>query len=180
MRAEQIKHEVARLKAKYQTSDPRELCEALKILLLEKSMGTKPGSCKGFFLVAGRCKVATINSDLTPPVQRLTTFHEAGHGFLHADCGIETFRDFTLLDRADYRELEANIFAAEYMVSDEDFFEVVSQGMDVFCAASTLEVPPELLDFKLQILEREGYQLNAPRFSKSDFLKRDVTKSFNS
>ena len=178
MRAEQIKHEVARLKARYQTSDPKELCEALNIMLLEKSMGTKPGSCKGFFLVAGRCKVATINSDLTLPVQKLSTFHEAGHGFLHADSGIKTFHDFTLLDKADRKELEANIFAAEYMVSDDDLFDLLNQGLDIFSAASTLGVPPELLDFKLQLLEREGYPITAPRFSRSDFLKRDVERPF--
>jgi len=147
-------------------------------MLLEKSMGTKPGSCKGFFLIAGRCKVATINSDLSLPVQKLTTFHEAGHGFLHADAGIKTFHDFTLLDKTDHKEYEANIFAAEYMVSDDDLFEVLSQGLDIFVAASIFGVPPELLDFKLQQLEREGYPISAPRFSRSDFLKRDIEKPF--
>lgn len=178
MRAEQIKREVARLKARFHTTDPHELCDALGILLLEKSMGAKPGSCKGFFLVAGRCKVATINSDLALPVRRLTTFHEAGHGFLHADSGIKTFRDFTLLERADPKELEANVFAAEYMVEDDDLFDVLNQGLDFFGVASTLGVPPEIIDFKLQLLEREGYPVSAPRFSRSDFLKRDVTKPF--
>lgn len=50
MRTDNIKREVARLKAKYQTNDPYEMCEAVGIRVFEQPMGTADGSCKGFLM----------------------------------------------------------------------------------------------------------------------------------
>lgn len=38
---------------------------------------------------------------------------------------------------------------------------------------------PELLDFKLRILQRQGIKINAPYIAHGDFLKRDLGQPLN-
>lgn len=51
--------------------------------------------------------------------------------------------------------------------------------MDFFQMARCLYVPPELLDFKLRILQRQGIKINAPYIAHGDFLKRDLGQPLN-
>ena len=70
-----IKQEANRLKMKYQTDDPYEICRAMKIQVMKRPMGKSAKSCKGFFLVSSRCKLIMINSDLPESIQRLSLIH---------------------------------------------------------------------------------------------------------
>lgn len=53
-------------------------------------------------------------------------------------------------------EYEANVFAAEFMLSDDTVLEALEMQMDFYQTAKCLYVPPELLDFKLRILQCQG------------------------
>lgn len=174
MQAEMIKHEAIRLKAKFQTSDPYEVCEALGIRLMLRPMGTGDGSCKGFFLTNARCKAIVINSDLAEHIRRIILAHELGHAWLHSSAAIRAFHEVSLFDETDHMESEASIFAAEFLLDDDDVFEILEPGLDFFRAASALRVPPELLDFKLRCLQKQGYQIQAPYLAYGDFLKRNI------
>lgn len=59
-----IKQEANRLKMKYQTTDPYDICTSMDIQVIKRPMGASTQSCKGFFLVSSRCKLIVINSDL--------------------------------------------------------------------------------------------------------------------
>jgi Zn-dependent peptidase ImmA (M78 family) len=179
MRAEQIKREVARLKAKYQTMDLRAICAALKIRISQSPMGTSADSCKGFFLVNARCKLIMLNSDLADEIQDIILAHELGHAILHSSPAIRTFHEFTVLDETDRMEYEANVFAAEFLVEDQEALDTFGDQMTLFQASSILGVPPELLDFKVRLLEKEGYPIHAPYIAHGDFLKRDISKPLN-
>ena len=170
MRAENIKREVARLKSKYKTSDARELCEAMGIRVSRQPMGCHAGSCKGFFMIHSRCKIAVVNSELDDQVQRVILAHELAHGILHADSKIRTFHELSYLDDRDFMEREANIFAAEFLI------DTLQNHTDFFSVASSLNVPPELLDFKLRLLEKSDDRFQAPYLAQSDFLRRDISK----
>ena len=50
MLVELIKRESNRLKMKYRTNDPEEVCHAMNISVKYTSMGSSEGSCKGFYL----------------------------------------------------------------------------------------------------------------------------------
>lgn len=176
MRAEDIKREVARLRAKYKTSDAQEMCEAMGIRVSWQPMGASDGSCKGFFMVHSRCKIAVINSDLEEPVQRVILAHELAHGVLHVDSRLRTFHELSYLDDTDHMEREANVFAAELMIDDTELFDTIEDQSDFFAAASILKVPPELLDFKLRLLNQQGYRVRAPYIAQEDFLRRDISK----
>lgn len=174
MLAEAIKREVSRVKIKYQTDDPYEICRAMKIRVQGFPMGTSEGACKGFYLVNARCKVITINSDLPDHIQRIILTHELGHAVLHSDAAISAFHDFAMFDDADRMEYEANVFAAEFLLDDGEVIGSLEEQMDFFTMAKVLSVPPELLDFKCRILQRQGVEIIAPYIARGDFLKRNL------
>ena len=176
MLAEAIKREANRIKIKYQTNDPYEVCRAMNITVSTAPMGTNEGSCKGFFLVNARRKIAVINSDLPIHIQRIILPHELGHGVLHWTPSLCTFHETSILNETNRIEYEANIFAAEFMMSDDDVLEALQLGLNLFQTASELEVPPELLDFKLRLLQKENNKIVAPYIGRGDFLKRNLDK----
>lgn len=176
MLAETIKREANRIKMKYQTNDPYEVCRAMKISVALTPMGTNDGSCKGFFLVNARRKIAMINSDLPEHTRRIILPHELGHGVLHWTPTICAFHESTVLNETNRTEYEANIFAAEFMMNDDEVLEALKMRLDIFQTASVLNVPPELLDFKLRLLQREGCKVTAPYVGRGDFLKRNIDK----
>lgn len=177
--AENIKREASRMKAKYQTSDPFEVCETLKIHLLRYPMGQNADSCKGFFIINARKKLIAINSDLPEHIQRIICAHELGHAMLHTSAAMCTFHDFAMFDETSRQEYEANVFASEFLLTDEDVLEELDTEQDFFGLASCLHVPPEMLDFKLRLMQKAGYHIKAPYIAKSDFLKRDIDRPLN-
>ena len=176
MTIEQISDAAKQLKKKYDETDPERLAEQMKILVSREAMGLFEGCCKGFFLIHSRCKIAVVNSELEDLVQRVILAHELAHGVLHVDSKIRTFHELSYLDDRDFMEREANIFAAEFLVDDTDLFDTLQSHTDFFSVASSLNVPPELLDFKLRLLEKRDGRFQAPYLAQSDFLRRDISK----
>ncbi|MBQ9030109.1 MAG: ImmA/IrrE family metallo-endopeptidase [Parasporobacterium sp.] len=163
---------VSRLKKKYKETDLFELCKAMGILILERPMGTSEDSVKGFFMVNKRVRVITVNSDLPDIIMRIIIAHELGHAVLHCGLGVQTFHDVSVFDESSAMEQQANLFAAELLMDDDDVFEVINQDGTFFSAAANLYVPMELLDFKFRLMKWKGYKLIEPPItSRSNFLK---------
>lgn len=164
---------VQKIRDKYAESDPFRLCEDMEILTLYSPMGTTPSSCKGFYLTQSRIKSITINSDLSQDLQRIICAHELGHATLHDEfSGVNGFHDFAFFDAVNRLEYEANIFAAELLIQDEDVMETINDDLSFFQVASKLYVPAQLLDFKFRTLKMKGYKvIDAPLNAKGNFLK---------
>ena len=177
-----ICEESQKLKNKYGESDPFRLCRDMGISVMYKSMGTGSEACKGFFLAQSRIRSITINDDLSQNLQRIICSHELGHAVIHRKCtGIKAFHDFALFDTASIYEYEANIFAAELLLEDDDVLEVLNEDMSFFQAASELYVPAEILDFKFRTLKWKGYKvIDAPLMASGNFLKdiEDVSDDY--
>ena len=175
MNMEQISDAVAKVKKRYGETDPVRLCRAMGIIVLYESLGRDEDSCKGFFMDNCRIRTITINSDLPSVIQRIILAHEIGHAVLHRKAtGLHAFHEFSLFDETSHLEYEANLFAAEYLLDDQDVFETLNQDISFFGAASALYVPPELLDFKFRVMKRKGYKLtDPPLMAQSNFL-RDI------
>lgn len=169
-----IRCEANRIRRQYNESDPIRLCRAMGILLLWQSMGVYEGCCKGFYMMQSRIQVIVLNNDLPPTLQRVILAHEIGHAVLHKKIrSISTFHDFQLFDKTSRYEYEANIFAAEFLMQDKDVLEFMKGDASFFNAAKELNVPEELLDFKLRILQRrKGELIDPPLMASADFLKR--------
>ena len=171
MKYDYIIRAVRNLKKRYKTAGPKEICRKLHIILNEVPMGTSPTAVKGFFIRNARKKVITINSDLPAVVQRFILAHELGHAVIHGNS-VRMFNDITLYDESSPEEKEANIFAAELLMEDEEVLEHLHSGCTFFTAASILDVPPEFLDFKIRVMQMKGLEVAlSPITSDSCFLK---------
>lgn len=168
-----ISGEVQRLKDKCDETDPFNICRDLGILVNLERMGNYDGACKGFFIAQSRIRMITINADLPDALQSVICAHELGHAVLHAQqAGVNAFHDFSLFDTASIKEYEANLFAAEFLMSDEDVMAELNDDISFFGAAAQLKVPAELLDFKFRIMKRKGYKMiDPPLMANSNFLK---------
>ena len=152
-----ISQTVGNLRKEHPNTDPFELVRAMGFLLLFQSMGKAKNACKGFCMMQDGQTSITINSDLPGMIQKIICAHELGHAVLHSQTpGMEAFHDFALFDDVSSTEYEANVFAAELLLKDEDVFELLNEDMSFFGVASTLRIPPELLDFKFRVLKRKG------------------------
>ena len=99
--------------------------------------------------------------------------HELGHCVLHADSAASApFHEVTLFDNTDHKEYEANIFAAELLLPDEQVLALLNDDLFFFDVAKKLCVPFEMLDFKFRVLKRKGYKVESPVVSQGDFLKK--------
>ena len=172
MTIDMISETVQKICKKYDETDPYRLAKAMNIMIRFDPMCYYEGCCKGFYMVHCRMKHITINGDLPEELQRIVLAHEIGHAVLHPkDAAIAAFHEITMFDDTDIKEYEANIFAAEMLLKDEDVLEALNGDMFFFQAARALYVPAELLDFKFRVMKRKGYKLDAPFVANGDFLK---------
>ena len=160
-------------KTRYATRDPYTLCRAMDILLLFESMGKGPGCCKGFIFKHSRVSCITLNSDLPEELQRIVLAHELGHYILHKEkIGIRPYHDVELFDETSTEEYQANVFAAEFLMSDAAVLEYINEDISFFGVARALSVPPELLDFKWRLMKRDGFVFaDSPITATGDFMK---------
>ncbi len=163
---------VEKVKKKYNEPDPFRLCECMGIILIPQNLGKEEDSIKGFFLERKRIKTITINCDLPEVLQRIIAAHELGHAVLHRSTGIHAFHDVGLFDESSAFEKDANLYAAELLLQDEEVLETLNADNTFFSAAAKLYVPIELLDFKFRIMKWKGYKLmEPPIIARNNFLK---------
>lgn len=169
---------VRELQRKYDEHDPFRLCRAMGIHLVFRSLGTHEDCIKGFFIERNRIWVITVNSDLPLVIQKIIAAHELGHAVLRRKEA-HAFHDVAMFDSISVCEKEANLFAAEYLMDDDEVLEALNRDGTFFNAASQLMVPAELLDFKFRMLKWKGYQMmESPIAARSNFL-RDLSIPVN-
>lgn len=110
-----IKKLVRKLLRKYHTRNVFELANALGILVLYEDLG----SINGYYNKQFRIKQIHINYNLPEHLQTLTCAHELGHAIMHPNANTPFLRSSTFL-LVDRLEIEANKFAMEFLISDED------------------------------------------------------------
>ena len=66
---------VAKLRAKFDETDPFRLCRAMGITILLQPMGSHDTAIKGFFMECKRIKTITVNSDLPEIIQKIIVEH---------------------------------------------------------------------------------------------------------
>lgn len=69
-------------------------------------------------------------------------------------------------------EIEANNFAAELLISDNDFLELATNDYTYEQIAKTLEVHTDLVLIKAQLLNGRGHKLKVPYIPNANFLNR--------
>ncbi len=128
------------------------------------------GSLKGFYICENSKRYIVINEELDKMTRRVVCAHELGHDMLHRELSGGGIRENTMFLETNKTEREANLFAAEILISDKELLFFAGCGSGIASAAFELEVPDELLRYKLEIMCAKGYKFNFER-PESDFLR---------
>nr|WP_308742066.1 ImmA/IrrE family metallo-endopeptidase [uncultured Anaerocolumna sp.] len=110
--------DIEKLIKKYKTRSPIEIADNLGIIVTYEELGT----INGYYNTAFRQKFIHINKSLPKHRQQLTAAHELGHALLHPNSNTPFMKEHTYLS-VDKLEIEANTFAVNLLISDEDLEE---------------------------------------------------------
>ena len=151
------------------TRDPHRIADELGIEIMNCPFKAQRGAYK----VIMRNRFMFIKEDLHPVMENIVLLHELGHDSLHRDEATKVggFKEFNIFDIRDSRmEYEANIFATQIALPDDDFLELAEQGYDVQQIARTMHSDVNLVALKADTLISQGYRLR-PQDYKNRFLK---------
>lgn len=138
------------------TRDPYRLARELNITIFEQDFKKQ----KGAYRYYERNGYIFINKNLEPVMKKIVLFHEIAHHVLHRKeakvAGI--LKEFNLFDmKNNEMEYEANLFAAEMMLPDDQVLPYIYQGYDVAQIARATYSDINLVALKVSELNRRGY-----------------------
>lgn len=148
-----VKRIVKRLIRKYGTRNPFEICDHLGIKLIFKDLG----HVRGAFQIVYRTKIIYINYNLEHYMQRQVCAHELAHAILHRKVNT-IFLDKHTYFVTDKLEIEANIFAAELLISDDNIRQYFGTGYSIENIANDLEISETLVEYKIKNLSCDCFQ----------------------
>lgn len=145
---------------KYGTRDPFQIARRAGIRV--KYINTKKQ--KGFCRIILNNPFIFISENMSEQMQRMTCAHELGHIFLHRRLlsGREFLLEYELFDIRNTTELEANIFAADLLIDEEELKERMEAGSDMVSAASAMDINVNLLMIRLIEMQKQGAVLTVP------------------
>lgn len=90
-----------------------------------------------------------IKTYLSEPVKRIVSTHGIRHIILHKhQLKMAPMKDSLLYDMASQTEYEANIFAADLLIDDEDIHTLSKEDIDYFSMCKYLSTTPDVMSFK--------------------------------
>ena len=126
---------------------------------------------KGMYRVIKRNRFVFLNPSNTEAMNKIVCAHELGHDQLHREFAKnEPIQEFMLYDMSSRREYEANIFAAELLLDDDEILDLIEKGYDSLQIAKATETDINLVALKVDSLIRKGYTLRGQEHN-SKFLK---------
>ena len=153
----------------YGTRDPFEIANELGIELIPVDFKKQ----KGAYKVILRNRFIFYKADLSPEMKKIVLLHEIGHDELHRNEAIVSggFQEFNIFDmRKNRMEYEANVFASQISLPDDEFLELAEQGYDTQQIAASLNSDINLVALKADTLISQGYRLR-PQEHTNTFLK---------
>lgn len=114
---------------------------------------------RGAYKVIERNRFIFIKEDLPPTMYNIVLLHEIGHDTLHRGEAVSAGGFY-----------EANLFAAQISLPDDEILEYIYQGYDVGQIARAMDSDINLVALKVAELNRQGYSFRDQEF-RSDFLK---------
>lgn len=140
-----IKREVSNLKRYYKTNDPFDIIKSKNIILMYEELGC----IRGYYNLILRQKQIHINCNLTVPQKRFTGAHELGHAIMHPKSCTPFLLENTY-QSVDKLEIQANKFAVEFLIEDQDLFDAQSQGYTIEQLSGLLGYHKELIELRLK------------------------------
>lgn len=163
-----------RLRRKYDTDNPFEVLKSMNAVVIFSQAYPKNG-LKGYCAIMNRIQYVVINGKLSRIEQRVVGAHELGHLIRHkSDLKPgAAFRDSDIYYATGRKEREANLLAAEFLISDEDVLDLMhGSGSNFYTVASELYVPAPFFAFKLYSMVARGFAMKMPVELDSAFLAK--------
>lgn len=152
-----------------ETRNPRQVAKELGIIVFDRSFSKQ----KGAYTVVMKNRYVFLKEDLHPVMADIVLWHEIGHDQFHRDKAVKNgaFKEFNIFDMQQNRmEYEANIFAAQASLDDDDVLECIEYGYDIQQTARALRSDINLVILKVDTLIQQGYRLRRMEH-RNDFLK---------
>lgn len=154
---------------RFRTRDPFTIADMLGITVLMRNDFKRQ---KGAFVVVGNNSFIFINNNLSQYMQRLICAHELGHALLHRRRGAVPggMLEFEIFDMTDQTEYDANVFASNLLIDEEEVIDLAGMGYDIVQIAREIGLNVNILLVKLTEMNKQGYQLNVPYTPNRRFL----------
>ena len=153
-----VYQEVEKLVRRHGTRDPFELLDAMHV---QVHVYFDLTCTKGFTRYFLRQFFVGINGRLPEAEQRIVAAHELGHISLHAgELRTAPLFDTAVYDKRSSTEYEANLFAADLLLTDEDVMQAALRpDTDYSSLCLSLGAAPELMSFKFRSMQKRGIEL---------------------
>lgn len=153
---------------KSRTRNPFTIAEDNGIMLIFDSNLNK---MKGMYTIIKRNRIIIINDNMPERMQQIVCAHELGHDALHREFARNGgLREFMLYDMKSRPEYEANMFAVDLLLEDDDMMELAKDGYDMQQVAGMLNTDINLVGLKMASMNYRGYDLRIGIEPRSDFL----------
>ena len=169
VRAAKAIEQADRLVRKYGTRNADRLASELGIIVVPRNFVRQ----KGVYKVIERHRYVFLKSDLHPVMRSIVLLHEIGHDTLHRKESVAAggFQEFNIFDMRDRRmEYEANVFAAQVSLPDDEVLDYIYQGYDIGQIARLMHSDINLVALKADSLIMQGHRLRPQEYGR-DFLK---------
>ena len=154
---------------KSRTRNPFTIDEYNGIMLIFDSNLNK---MKGMYTIIKRNRIIIINDNMPERMQQIVCAHELGHDALHRQFAKDGgLREFMLYDMKSRPEYEANMYAADLLLDDEEVMELAKDGYDMQQVAGILNTDINLIGLKMASMNYRGFDLRIGIEPKSDFLR---------
>ncbi|CEG25965.1 ImmA/IrrE family metallo-endopeptidase [Bacillus sp. B-jedd] len=138
-----IKRKVTSLINKFQTNDPFLIAEARSIEVLYLDLG----KILGFYRSYKRVQIIHLNCNLDEKVRNFVCAHELGHAILHPGANTSFLKNNTYYS-IDKFEREANKFAVELLLPDQELIEYQNTNLSLSEIGPIYGIPVELAKLK--------------------------------
>lgn len=142
----------------YGTRDPELLAHELGVRIHDADFE----NLKGVYKVILRNPFIFIKKDLNPIMRKIVLLHELGHHALHRREA-QIFQEFSLFTdmTVSRMEYEANLFAAEISLPDDEILDFIYQGYGAEFIAAAMDSDINLVALKVEELKRRGHDFNS-------------------
>ncbi|MBO4217287.1 MAG: ImmA/IrrE family metallo-endopeptidase [Clostridia bacterium] len=167
MTTDTVAKTAAKIRKKYKTRNPFDICNDTGIYYDYKDLG----GLKGLLVYYRGIYLLGINESLGERLSESICAHELGHYFLHGDLvKTQSFSEYIVYQNTNRFEFEANMFSAELLIDDSEILELFRGGYTAEQASHALGRDINLVGLKVECLRQRGYALRGLDI-KSDFLK---------
>lgn len=127
----------------HKTRDPFVIAENIGIVILKENLG----SIKGYYNTVYGFKFIHINKNLSEREEKIVAAHELGHALLHPEHCTPFMRANTYYSINKF-EIEANVFAVDLLISDEDIKDNIN--LTSIQMAALFDLPQVLMELRLK------------------------------